>query len=84
MYLKSSRPDDNQIVTLGPVPVGGLEVGESRGLDSTKNLGHLEIVKIRLERVVEWVVDEAVSSELELTGVGFEHAEKLLVRKILL
>jgi len=73
--LKSGRPDDNQIVTLGPVPVGGLEVGESRGLDSTKNLGHLEIVKIRLERVVEWVVDEAVSSELELAGVGFEHAD---------
>ena len=74
MYLKSSRPDDNQIVTLGPVPVGGLEVGERRGLDSAKNLGHLEIVKIRLESVVEWVVDEAVSSELELTGVGLEHA----------
>jgi len=73
--LKSSRPDDNQIVTLRPVPVGGLKVGKSRGFDSAKNLGHLEIVKIRLEGVVEWVVDEAVSSELELTGVGLEHAD---------
>jgi len=63
-------------MSLRPVPVDGLEVGESSGLDSTKNFGHFEIVKIRLEGVVKWVVDEAVSSELELTSVSLEHAGK--------
>jgi len=46
IILKSSRPDDYQIVTLGPVPVGRLEIGKSSGLNSAKNLGHFEIVKI--------------------------------------
>ena len=38
-------------------------------LDTNALIHHLSFV--------EWVVDEAVSSELELTGVGLEHATKL-------
>jgi len=73
--LKSCRPDDDQVVSLRPVPVGRLEVGKSSSLNSTKDLGHFEVVEIRLEGVMEWIVDEAVSSELKLTGVRLEHAD---------
>lgn len=77
-YLKSCRPDDDQVVSLRPVPVGRLEVGKSSSLNSTKDLGHFEVVEIRLEGVMEWIVDEAVSSELKLTGVRLEHATETL------
>ena len=63
-------------MALAPVPVSRLEVGKSSGLDSAKNLSHLEVPEIGLESVVEWIVDEAVSEELKFTGVSLEHAER--------